>query len=1422
MKRCATARSRARVSGSRASVSSSSAWQWVQPLERRVLLAAQFDLTGLTDLRLDPNFAGIDGSGVGVAVLDTGIFAAHPQLQQNVVAYYNAVTTPLPNAIDATSLQLAADRDGHGSHVAGTVASPNPEIGVAPDADIVAVKVLADPTEPQIGGDPVLRGLQFVERFAAQFNIKVVNMSLGYGNLNINDLPDPDEFSQAINDLEALGITVVTASGNSYANDPVPGAGYPAIFSTISVANTWATTGVGHDFTGLAGSGGDNFVAFENSAQPDRFAASSQRSTLANQVAAPGTDIFSTWNGEPSLSGPRLFNTISGTSMASPYVAGLVALMQEAALTFGGQYFSDPQEILDIIKETADVVVDANVVDNGRYAIVNGFLDPTPLPLPETGETFLRVNAGNALRRVRAIFLGGGGGDLDSTATTATVVPALSGGNSIIRRGRIGADGAIVIGPNDVDLFRVQLTTRGDISISLTPPAGGIPFNPSVRLFDVAGNELARADAAGGIYPTFRTRQDVPLEPGFYYVGVSSLNNVSYNIINGTNVANGGSEGDYQLIVSVNNPDFDGVAQGAHQIDLTTPDTLAFASVVSSHRAGVIGADAPLPGTGGATTIVTGGDVDMYRVVAPDTGKLDVRTLSTRIPGGVVTDTYLRIFDAALSEIANHDDISFPNNLDSHLVIDVAAGATYYIGVTNFENRTFSPTDPYGRVPNSTVEQEAYSLFVAFSSGDVDGTAVTATTRTVGTDVSGSIGTDAVVVGANNGNKDVDFHTFPAPADGLLDLAVTPTTPGFESVLALWQYNVEQHTIVKLGEAAGASPRLIRHVSTGNILYASVTGRGNEGFNWFAVGSGPGGQIGSYTLTSSLQPLANLSNLSNGAITTQTPTPINVGTPVAGSIGLDNNLLLDVDVDLYRFQPAASGRYDIRTDTSDEGSADTLLRLFDSAGNPIALNDNATGRTNASALRVNLVAGQVYYIGVSTGGPAGVAYDPRTGAGAVAGSRGNYGLSVAPTATGAPAVSVSDAAPVQENFRGGSVVTFTVSLDAPAAEPVTVAYVTGDGSAATGADFAGATGTVTFAPGETSKTVAVAVMGDRLPEGDETFGVDITVVEGASAVVADEHAVATIQNQVVQPLGFNAALRAAFTDSTGDRVVISLRGPGSGEVLLLGGPSGDPAVITLTGTTERSMLTVSGDTSVGDVTVDGSLRGLNGRSLDLLGNLSVSGSLSQLRLRNVGSGRAITIGGSGGSLAATLGAVADTSLTSAHPIRSLRVTRWLDGDATADVISAPSVGSITALADFAADVTAGSLRVLNIRGALRESNVLVGGGTIRSVRLGAANNSRVFAGVNGTALPDSRDDFVDPQAAIRRFAVRGGSFSNTLVAAPAIGRVLLGSVQAINDGMPFGFAADALRSLRTPLVTVLNATEPNASRSDQDFVVRIV
>ncbi|MBX9584513.1 MAG: S8 family serine peptidase, partial [Gemmataceae bacterium] len=389
--------------------------EWLEP---RDLPSAAFDITGLTALRNDPAFADIDGQTdggrIGIAVLDTGAYGNHPDLRGNLVAYVDAVRNDraaLANMLPVTDpgqVGPEADPIGHGSHVAGTAASTNPDIGVATRAGLIAVRVIPGPGE-QPQHNTLVTGLEWVIANQQRYNIRVVNMSLGFPtNFNSLDGLNPDAIAQAIDRLEELGVTVVSASGNSYAQYVSPGASYPAIFSTVSVASTWEDAGAGDGFPfGPKGGQSDQFFATDIDAAPDRLAATSQRSQLPNQVAAPGATIFSTFNGsaDERTGQQKLYETYDGTSMASPFVAGVVALMQDAAFTAAGRYLT-PDAVLAILRETADTITDSPTGGNARYDAATGqYTD-----LPETGLPFLRVNAYRAVAAAREAVGGGGGG----------------------------------------------------------------------------------------------------------------------------------------------------------------------------------------------------------------------------------------------------------------------------------------------------------------------------------------------------------------------------------------------------------------------------------------------------------------------------------------------------------------------------------------------------------------------------------------------------------------------------------------------------------------------------------------------------------------------------------------------------------------------------------------------------------------------------------------------------------------------------------------------------------------------------------------------------------------------------------------------------------------------------------------------------
>jgi hypothetical protein len=107
----------------------------------------------------------------------------------------------------------------------------------------------------------------------------------------------------------------------------------------------------------------------------------------------------------------------------------------------------------------------------------------------------------------------------------------------------------------------------------------------------------------------------------------------------------------------------------------------------------------------------------------------------------------------------------------------------------------------------------------------------------------------------------------------------------------------------------------------------------------------------------------------------------------------------------------------------------------------------------------------------------------------------------------APRLQIGDVT-LTEGNAGTASATFTVTLSATSAQTVSVAYTTGSGTATAGSDYQAASGTLTFAPGQTSKTITVLVNGDRLPEPNETFVVNLS--GPTNAVISDGQGIGTI------------------------------------------------------------------------------------------------------------------------------------------------------------------------------------------------------------------------------------------------------------------------------------------------------------------------
>lgn len=256
------------------------------------------------------------GKGIKVAILDTGCDMTHPDLKERIVGGRNFTGD------DGGNPDVYNDYNGHGTHVAGTIAaiqSNTGVVGVAPEANLLIVKVLDKNGSGQY--EWIINGIHY----AIEQKADIISMSLG----GPEDVP---ELREAIQKAIDNNILVICAAGNE---------------------------GDGDDSTDeFAYPGSYNEVISVGAIDLERRSSNFSNSNNEVDLVAPGEKILSTY-----LNGT--YATLSGTSMATPHVSGAMALIKVLANESFERNLTEPELYAQLIKRTVPLGNSPKMEGNG-------------------------------------------------------------------------------------------------------------------------------------------------------------------------------------------------------------------------------------------------------------------------------------------------------------------------------------------------------------------------------------------------------------------------------------------------------------------------------------------------------------------------------------------------------------------------------------------------------------------------------------------------------------------------------------------------------------------------------------------------------------------------------------------------------------------------------------------------------------------------------------------------------------------------------------------------------------------------------------------------------------------------------------------------------------------------------------------------
>jgi PKD repeat protein len=299
--------------------------------------------TGVNRVDADANPPAGPLAGVDVAIIDTGVFIDHPDLNLRYVTdCTSAIFYPMFGGCSASGNHQ--DENGHGTHVAGIAAAYDNDIGsigMAPGATLWSLKALNADGSGFLGS--ILAAIDLIAAYSAE--IEVANMSFGFEG-------SAQSLNDSLTNAVARGVVFVAAAGNSASNaSTFSPANHPDVIAVSALA----------DFDGLPGGLGTETCRPD---VDDTFADFSSFGAVVD-IAAPGVCIYSTYLNDG-------YATLSGTSMAAPFVTGAVARL----IAQTGQKPTNRAGVIDI----RDALINAGSPQSSECGF-SGDPDGSPEPL---------------------------------------------------------------------------------------------------------------------------------------------------------------------------------------------------------------------------------------------------------------------------------------------------------------------------------------------------------------------------------------------------------------------------------------------------------------------------------------------------------------------------------------------------------------------------------------------------------------------------------------------------------------------------------------------------------------------------------------------------------------------------------------------------------------------------------------------------------------------------------------------------------------------------------------------------------------------------------------------------------------------------------------------------------------------------------